>query len=353
MKGMEVFSLDEYRSRKNMERYKFKGDEFLLSSGVYFDRTLKAPLHPSHSIANLRHKIIDKLPKVSNGKTFQPLFNKMYVPTSMDFEPIWSFVGEDETFVNSGYQPLGILHLTMRDNPKEFYDFVNGIYVSSKEEYHRYLEEFNKLYERLLSGKGNGRYGLASLDEQIMLAGLVYIVLSTCESADGIYLEHGQIKNSWGRHPQVIRFNSKELAGYSAKLKSVWFSGLTPSQFFYRYEEKSDENCFWLISPPPFDSQRLDSYNNNEFKIDDLYQWVDYFIPLLSAKGSRVMLIFPTLSSTRAELVQYLGFKNVNNCLVNSNNLRMFDDISEYPGMRTSHMILNYNPKSTMYNIGD
>ena len=349
---MEVVSLSEFKNRKHMERYKFKGEEFLLSSGVYFDRAIKPPTQPYHSIVNLRSKIIQNLPKISDGKHFHPLFSKMFVPTSMDFEPVWSFVGEDETFVNSGFQAIGILHLTMRDHPKELFEYVDGTYVSTKEDYHRYLTGFNRLYSRLLAGKGNGRYGMASFDEQILLAGLIYIVLNTCESIDGIFVEDGMIKNGWSREPKILRFNSKELDGYSAKLRNVWFSGLTPTQFFHRYYEKSDEDCFWLISPPPFDSQRIDSYSHSEFKIDDMYQWVDYFLPLLSAKQSRAMMVFPTLSSTREELVRFLNFKKVGDRLVNGNGLIMLDDISGYPGMRTSHMILNYDPKSTTYRIG-
>jgi hypothetical protein len=300
--------------------------------GRYFDFAQSPPFNSHHNLHPIRKELMSCIPYR------QGMIDKIFFPFTYNAEPFFS-LGVESCYFNHKYEPFTILFYVMRDHYRELYDMVNGVIISSNDDYEGYKYEFNKAFKRVLDGKGCGRSkGLCSVDEMIRMGSLFYILQKSCKPYNGIKLDSDRrFQNKWCEKTVKINVTIKELAHYSEKLKEVYMSGLDWKNFFFRYINKTDENTLWFFNLPKPEEE--ETSQEKEFTYMEFFSIFDNLITV-SKRGGYSLIVYESDDDVLSGLISHFKFAKNKECY-RSNYFYLYPDISE--GSTRYGAISNYS----------
>lgn len=289
----------------------------------YLDLAQSPPFSSHHNLHPVRKEIMACIPYQNDN------LNQIFFPFTYNAEPFFS-LGVENCFFNHKYEPFTILFYVMRDHYRELYDMVNGIIISSNDDYENNKYEFNKTFKRVLDGKGSGRSpGLCSVDEMIRMGSLFYVLQKSCDTSKGIKLDsERRFQNPWNKRTVKINVTIKELAHYSEKLKEVHMSGLDWKNFFFRYVNNTNENTLWFFNLPTPEEQE-ESSSEKDFSYMEYFSIFDNLITV-SKRGGYSLLVFEHDDELLKGLVSHFKFAKTSDGY-RSNYFNLYPSITTGP----------------------
>jgi hypothetical protein len=295
----------------------------LSQGGVYFDLACSPPFNSHKNLFPIRREVLNCIPPLEDN------INKLFMPFTFNAEPFYS-LGVEECYFNHRYEPFTVLFYVMRDHYTDLYDFVSGVVVASEDQYEEYRYQFNKIFKRVLEGKGRGRTkGLCSEDEMIRIGSLFYILQKSCQNVALEIDSDRMFLNKWNGQMTKISTSLKEFSHYAEKLKKVSMSGLDWKNFFFRYVNETDENSLWIFHLPKAEDFEESSAVEQEFTYLEYYHLFDNLLAI-SKRGGSILLLIEHEEELLENLVSNFKFVKDKECFAN-NYFHLYPEISEGP----------------------
>lgn len=287
---MSVIRMHDYRDEENPRKpIQWDDNQFRLQAGGYLDRADKPLFQTSHSLKPIRREIVDAMPdEVNQFGQRQLAFSQIFMPFVQDADPFW-IGGVDRGAFNQSYAPFSVVYYVIREHTEEFLHMVDGQVVESEQDYNRVLDQFNKIFSRVLQGRGRGTIrGYCSTDEMIRIGSLFFLLQMTCDQSQGLVLDADRgFASGWCGKKVQIDLPIKKLSQYARKIKNVYMSDMAWHRFMYRYVPNTDSQTMWFFNVPKFmDDDYKDGHEGSVhqwFTRDDFMALVD----LLPAIGNR------------------------------------------------------------------
>lgn len=301
MVSATVVSLHDYRQEKDMEGFKWKGEDFHISGDpdLYYDLATRPIFFTPDAVTPARKEIVKAFPK-QVGRDMRPHHSKMFMPFFENGDPLL-YLAVDNVSVNSTFEPLSLMHLVIRDHYVDFYKMVDGAVIASLDDYKSLRREFNTLFSEILL-KGHVKQRSATLDEVIRLSAMLYKLLKTADMYEGPILSNKSFTNRWAKEPKSIALG-KDMSAYSAKLKNVSFTGMDWFNYIQTHMDEVDETSFFLVNMPSLNSC------STSFSKSDIFYFLDMFVYTIHSKGADAMLTIGASKQVFSLLRSSFGFK--------------------------------------------
>jgi hypothetical protein len=243
---------------------------FRLHSGGYLDRADKPLFKTTHSLSPVRQDVLNAMPDEKRRGGLRKLaFDQVFMPFVQDADPFW-IGGVDKGAFNQSYAPYAVLYYVLREHPEEFRHLVDGTYIENGSDYHSLLDQFNRVFHRVLIGRGRGAIrGYCSTDEMIRMGTLFYLLQLSCDHSEGLVLDdERRFANNWGKEPVKVELAPKTVSQYGRKLENVVMSDMAWHQFMYRYVPLTDARTMWFFNVPKFMDSNYDTESDGS-----VHQW--------------------------------------------------------------------------------
>lgn len=323
-----------------LSSYKWDGPTFHIRSGKYLDRALTPLIDTYHNLFHIRHEVSNAFPHFDLET---PAYTQIFQPFVESCAPFW-IGGVGKGAWNQSYAPYTVLYYVIRDHLQDFVDLVDGVVIESEFAYNNTLNLFNKIYERVLQGRGRGiTRGYCSEDEMIRIATLFYLLQKSCDQTRGTILNQDQLfMNDWCGKKVMIDLDYKAMEQYSDKLSNIVMSDMYWKEFIFRYMKMTDEETLWFFNVPDFLNMSQFTRNINEakdFKHKDFVDLVD-LMPRIAKRGGRALAVVRKDETFSAEAKRLFNFQPVSS-QVSRNNTGLYlyhkfaEGIKEYAAVST------------------
>lgn len=319
--------------------------------GSYYD-PCKNPIYNGHdTLGSSRKEVLERLPGFSSSSK-DAFFERVFLPITCDGDPFWEIGAGCEGFLNHSYAPIGAMLFAIKSDPNSIFDMIAGKSVTEKEFLSLRLD-FNTLFQRLRDLRGRGPGGTASQDEFIRLGILFFILAAACDSTFGLMTSKvGDFENPWcGRSKFDFDLKWKSLQVYSDKLRETQLSDLDWQNFFWRHISQSGSKDFWMINIPGIDAN---IYNkSHEVTREGVFNFITNNVPLLSRRGSRVMLTIKLTKNDVDDLKGRLSLREGLSSVYEGTGV-IVEFLKNGPGMVSDLAIIrNYHLDSSGYRVVD